>query len=111
MKNKIKFLLILVVGLMFVNFSDQTLQGNITKQQTLKYTCSMHPEVIQDMPGNCPKCGMKLVEKKEDIKENKYQAKDSGSMKSDHKKVMCDSINKGYMKNDSTSVKHPQKGK
>jgi hypothetical protein len=29
-----------------------------------KYTCSMHPEVLQDKPGNCPKCGMKLVEKK-----------------------------------------------
>ena len=29
-----------------------------------KYTCTMHPEVVQDKPGNCPKCGMKLVEKK-----------------------------------------------
>src|SRR5215468_2857332 len=26
-----------------------------------KYTCTMHPEVISDHPGNCPKCGMKLV--------------------------------------------------
>src|SRR4029450_7487802 len=24
-------------------------------------TCPMHPEVITDHPGNCPKCGMKLV--------------------------------------------------
>ncbi|WP_456377468.1 heavy metal translocating P-type ATPase [Thiolapillus sp.] len=24
------------------------------------YTCPMHPEVIQDHPGNCPKCGMAL---------------------------------------------------
>ena len=30
----------------------------------IKYTCPMHPEVVQDTPGNCPKCGMKLVEKK-----------------------------------------------
>lgn len=29
-----------------------------------QYTCPMHPEVVQDAPGNCPKCGMKLVEKK-----------------------------------------------
>jgi hypothetical protein len=30
-----------------------------------KYTCPMHPEVITDHPGNCPKCGMKLVPIKE----------------------------------------------
>ena len=27
------------------------------------YTCPMHPEVMQNGPGNCPKCGMKLVPK------------------------------------------------
>ena len=25
-----------------------------------KYTCPMHPEVVQDGPGTCPKCGMAL---------------------------------------------------
>ena len=34
--------------------------GEAAKTQ---YTCSMHPEVVQDNPGDCPKCGMKLVEK------------------------------------------------
>ncbi len=24
------------------------------------YTCPMYPEVQQDHPGNCPKCGMSL---------------------------------------------------
>jgi hypothetical protein len=28
------------------------------------YTCPMHPEVVKDAAGDCPKCGMKLVEKK-----------------------------------------------
>lgn len=28
-----------------------------------KYTCSMHPEVVQDGPEKCPKCGMELVPK------------------------------------------------
>lgn len=32
--------------------------------QAVKYTCSMHSEVVQDKPGNCPKCGMALVEKR-----------------------------------------------
>jgi hypothetical protein len=26
-----------------------------------KYTCPMHPEVVMDHPGHCPKCGMELV--------------------------------------------------
>ena len=29
------------------------------------YTCVMHPEVISDKPGDCPKCGMKLILKKD----------------------------------------------
>lgn len=28
------------------------------------YTCPMHPEVKQPVPGNCPKCGMTLVKQK-----------------------------------------------
>jgi len=27
------------------------------------YTCPMHPEVRENKPGQCPKCGMKLEEK------------------------------------------------
>jgi hypothetical protein len=30
------------------------------------YTCPMHPEIITDKPGKCPKCGMTLVKKKVD---------------------------------------------
>ena len=29
----------------------------------IEYTCPMHPEVISDQPGNCPKCGMTLMPK------------------------------------------------
>src|SRR5437667_1838492 len=31
------------------------------QEEKQKYTCPMHHEVITDHPGNCPKCGMKLV--------------------------------------------------
>ena len=33
----------------------------IDNSQGILYTCPMDPDVIQDVPGNCPKCGMKLV--------------------------------------------------
>ena len=38
---------------------------NITSETSTKqlWTCSMHPEIIRDHPGNCPICGMELVKK------------------------------------------------
>ena len=33
------------------------------------FKCPMHPEIIQGRPGNCPKCGMSLVEMKTAIEE------------------------------------------
>ena len=36
--------------------------GEVTTVDGKKYTCSMHPEVVMDAPGNCPKCKMALVE-------------------------------------------------
>jgi hypothetical protein len=49
--------------------SSQNQSGNqntnqAAQQHPVQYTCPMHPEVVQDKPGKCPKCGMDLVEKK-----------------------------------------------
>ncbi|HEU5146624.1 MAG TPA: copper-translocating P-type ATPase [Chryseosolibacter sp.] len=39
------------------------------KHEHQQYTCPMHPEVIKDAPGKCPKCGMDLIPlKSESIK-------------------------------------------
>ncbi|HTY87023.1 MAG TPA: efflux RND transporter periplasmic adaptor subunit [Candidatus Acidoferrum sp.] len=35
-------------------------QAGAAETKTL-YTCGMHPQIIQDHPGNCPICGMKLT--------------------------------------------------
>lgn len=40
--------------------TQETEQGTSEKYY---YTCTMHPEVHQDKPGNCPICGMELVKK------------------------------------------------
>ncbi len=41
-------------------------------EQAQLYTCPMHPQIIQDHPGDCPICGMKLVPlKKEQAQEQK----------------------------------------
>lgn len=29
----------------------------------IEYTCSMHPQIVQEKPGTCPVCGMELVKK------------------------------------------------
>ncbi len=37
-------------------------------QPQQKYTCPMHPEIVQDTPGRCPKCGMNMVPAKDEAK-------------------------------------------
>lgn len=44
--------------------AQTTNQPAQNSQPAVKYTCPMHPDVVQDKPGNCPKCGMRLVEKR-----------------------------------------------
>jgi hypothetical protein len=44
--------------------SGKSEPASTTPAATKSYTCPMHPEVVKSAPGNCPKCGMALVEKK-----------------------------------------------
>lgn len=39
----------------------------------LEYTCPMHPEVVQDHPGSCPKCGMALEPKGVPVQQTKVE--------------------------------------
>lgn len=73
MKSTFLFPKILFAGLLLVCFSTfpiscQTPEKKVVKQ-IVQYTCLMHPEVVSDKPGDCPKCGMKLVLKKVEVKE------------------------------------------
>src|SRR5574337_591844 len=40
--------------------SGNKVAASPTQSKVTQYTCPMHPEVIQDHPGQCPKCGMAL---------------------------------------------------
>ena len=54
---------ILVVGFgVYYGINNYYTQPGVEKA-TAVYTCSMHPEIIRDEPGNCPICGMNLVKK------------------------------------------------
>ncbi|MBB5395032.1 MULTISPECIES: heavy metal-binding domain-containing protein [Mucilaginibacter] len=43
--------------------SDTTKTKKVKPAPKVQYTCTMHPEVLSDKPGKCPKCGMTLVKK------------------------------------------------
>lgn len=53
-------------GMCNMGASGMDADGNHHKKKTaaVVYTCPMHPEIIRDKPGKCPKCGMDLVQKK-----------------------------------------------
>ncbi len=39
----------------------------------VKYTCPMHPQIREDKPGNCPICGMNLVQEKSTVDKTSQQ--------------------------------------
>ena len=43
---------------------DMSKKENNKQAEPVTYTCVMHPEIHAVKPGNCPKCGMKLVKEK-----------------------------------------------
>ncbi|MFN1834253.1 efflux RND transporter periplasmic adaptor subunit [Balneola sp. MJW-20] len=58
----------LLIGYLIFGGSEepQTLDEHIAESHTnaegeIVYTCSMHPQVRQNEPGNCPICGMELI--------------------------------------------------
>ena len=58
-----------------------------TAKTVQQYTCPMHPEVITNKPGKCPKCGMTLVKKEAkktmELKSDVYTCPMHSDVKSD----------------------------
>jgi Cu(I)/Ag(I) efflux system membrane fusion protein len=57
--NKLKIVVLLLV-LVVAACKQKPLQ-EAKQQNKVYYTCSMHPQVHEEHPGNCPICGMKLI--------------------------------------------------
>jgi Cu(I)/Ag(I) efflux system membrane fusion protein/cobalt-zinc-cadmium efflux system membrane fusion protein len=60
----IVLVIILVIGLLVTGCSTSDTSKKDSKTESINeelYTCGMHPNVIQEGPGNCPICGMNLT--------------------------------------------------
>jgi transcription initiation factor IIE alpha subunit len=66
-----KIIVLIVAVLLFapVIFAQSKAGKQDTTQHVAYYTCPMHPDVLADKPGKCPKCGMDLnLSSKEELK-------------------------------------------
>ena len=54
--------LTIMVAILFTSCKEKKQTENVAAKKDVYYTCSMHPQVMQDHPGNCPICGTKLIE-------------------------------------------------
>lgn len=43
------------------------------RKEVKTYVCPMHPDITSNTPGNCPTCGMPLVEKKDTPQKNGHE--------------------------------------
>ena len=62
-KYGLAFIVISIIGIAIYLFAKKSDNHSEMGHQNEVYTCSMHPEIIRDKPGNCPICGMTLVKK------------------------------------------------
>lgn len=77
-----KSILVQVICAVLVLSIEPSCSKQATTEKTL-YTCSMHPQVVQDRPGNCPICGMTLVpmRKQSSTSSSDRQSTNGGSRK------------------------------
>lgn len=84
-----KIIIIMLFLIIYSFVQAQDIKGmNMNKKETKKqaqpvtYTCPMHPEIHATKPGNCPKCGMKLIKEKQ-VKQQRKQKHDDMQMPKD----------------------------
>ena len=65
MKKYSIYLVFMIIGLglgwLLFSESETTKVSHTTEAVATKWTCSMHPQIVQPDPGDCPICGMDLI--------------------------------------------------
>lgn len=59
----IKIILVVLVALLSACSNPKPTPVAVQAKSEVKYTCPMHPQILEDHPGSCPICGMTLVKK------------------------------------------------
>ncbi len=63
------------------NSEDREIHDHLGETADQIWTCSMHPQIRQSEPGNCPICGMELIPLKNDITESENYTMSEDAMK------------------------------
>lgn len=59
----IKMMLVALIGVISACSNPKPATTLVQAKSDAKYTCPMHPQILEDHPGSCPICGMTLVKK------------------------------------------------
>ncbi|HEX3079986.1 MAG TPA: efflux RND transporter periplasmic adaptor subunit [Puia sp.] len=89
---------ILAIGILFIFGACKTKNKETAQTSDTIYTCSMHPQIMEEKPGKCPICGMTLIA----VKKSQGQV-DNTIMLSDQQvqlgDIRVDTIGKGKIGN------------
>ena len=125
MKNKIIAVIVFAFGIIalagvfaFVPSYSSHLSANVLYADSLSpdsnvtktYTCPMHPDVISDKQGECPKCGMDLILKEDEKKQDgmNHDGMKHGEM--NHKGMNHDCMKDGAKKDEKNDAGNESKG-
>lgn len=91
---------VIVIAILFLLASCKEKKKVALQDPDIYYTCSMHPQIMQAGPGNCPICGMKLisVEKKKGTDADAIMLSDQQMQLGN---IKFDTIGKGIIGNET----------
>ena len=59
----IKMIALAIIAVLSACSNPKPATVTVQAKNEVKYTCPMHPQILEDHPGSCPICGMTLVKK------------------------------------------------